>query len=556
MLLSADYAHENGPGEGVPTYRSTSAVSCDPFIGCGVPPFFFPPGPGFIQTENAALGITASPRNVLQASNFLNSTRFTVYGVSLKIDYELGGGYTLTNVIGQRGNSQIVNNDGCLVPAFDCDTEHTGYHYEQQTEELRLASPSDGRFTFQGGLFYLHLHAGDDAIGNADYALGPPPPPFKFYTENNLVFQMPDTRSVAVYFEGVYKLLDSLRLTAGARYTHDTLHYGVNWFNPPLFVIPFFPCPIAAGNNQITGGDCFQFNQSDTHNDISYRFSLDYDIAPNVMAYVSYAKGYKGPTFNQLNAAPVAPEIPKDVELGVKSTLFGDKLRLNVDVFHETFHGFQAQVVVESNGIINAETVNAGQLLSRGVEAEFTAIPFNGLTLDGGVTYNATEFSGLPPIQCYPAQPSGFGPNQCNPSGPFAGAFFANGDPLNQAPLWTETFTARYQQPLWSGWDGFIQADGHIQSSFNFTIGTNPNTRLDGTSIFGLATGAQTDDGRIVLTLFVRNLFDRRIPSYIEPAIATGVVGDGVGPGTTGDWLQQFSENSFRTVGFSLDYHM
>ena len=58
--------------------------------------------------------------------------------------------------------------------------------------------------------------------------------------------------------------------------------------------------------------------------------------------------------------------------------------------------------------------------------------------------------------------------------------------------------------------------------------------QLGRTSIFGLATGAETDDGHIALTLFVRNLFDRRIPSYIEPALATGVVGDGVGPALLG----------------------
>ena len=550
VLLTADYVHENGLGDGAGTYRSTSQTACLP------PPNSAICFPGQVTTINKLVGITASPDNVYQASSFTNSAHYTVYGVALKVEYDLGGGYTLTNVVAQRGNSEHVFQDGGYMPLYDFDDGFDSFHYMQQTEELRITSPSDGRFTYQAGVFYLHLHAGLNSGGSTDLTFGKPtsppyPPGTTAFSAETLIFDMPDQDSLAGYFESQFKLLDSLSLTSGVRFTHDSMSYFSEWINPPGLLDPYPFCSY----NFATGGLCFINRNKDSHSDISYRFSLDYDIAPDVMGYVSYSKGYKGPTFDQLSANIVGPEIPKDIEVGVKSTILNDRLRLNVDLFHEVFDGYQAQITGLVGGLPVAHTTNAGQLLSRGVEVEFTALPVDGLTLTGGVTYNATEFSGLPPIECYASQPVGFGPNQCNPSGPNAGDYSANGDPLDQAPLWTEAITARYEQPVWSGWDGFIQGDAHIQSGFNFTISTNPNTRLDGTSVFGLATGAESEDGHVVLTLFVRNLFDKRIPSVINTTIANGFTADVYGTGT-GDWGQQFSENAFRTVGLSLDYRM
>jgi len=54
--------------------------------------------------------------------------------------------------------------------------------------------------------------------------------------------------------------------------------------------------------------------------------------------------------------------------------------------------------------------------------------------------------------------------------------------------------------------------------------------------------------------LFVRNLTDVRIPTYLFYNPGGNV--NGGNNITGGDWVQQFSPDSFRTIGVSLDYHM
>lgn len=83
LTIAGDYQHSNGPGEGVLVRR------------------FNAPG-GLIESIDAANGIVASPNNTLLASDVRNTNDSTVYGVSLKAEWDIGGGYTLTNVLAHR----------------------------------------------------------------------------------------------------------------------------------------------------------------------------------------------------------------------------------------------------------------------------------------------------------------------------------------------------------------------------------------------------------------------------------------------------------------------
>lgn len=533
MLVSADYVHEDGPGESVfaPSYN-------DPFF----------------TAANAVYGVKASYTNDLTTANGATYNRFDIYGVSWKGDLGLGGGYTLTNILGYRDTRTQQSNDVDLswVPMVDSDAglnENQGSnHFWQVTEELRLTSPSAGRLTYQGGFFFLKFGAqgigaisgpGQDAFLETVYGL----PPGVFEPINYPATETVGNTSIAGYFEGQYKLTDSLRFSAGLRYTHDELSY--------TYLSPAQPAGIFDPEPPTPAGG---ISNSDTHNDVSYRFSLDYDITPSVMAYLSYAKGYKGPTFDATTTRLVGPEIPTDWELGLKSTVLDNRLRLNVALFHEDFNGFQTQAFTVSP-VPSFVTLNAGNLLSEGVEAEFTAIPVEGLTLSGGVTYNYTEYENLTAAPCYYMEPVGTGgTNVCSSPISVTGVQNVSGDQLAGAPRWTETITARYERSIAAQWSGFIQGTGYFRSSFNYSPDEDPNTRVGDTAIFGLSVGAHTADNHLFATFFVRNLTDQRVPSFIVASPAA-LFDASVFTGS-GDYMHQFDADSFRTIGLSLDYRM
>lgn len=518
LTFAGDLQHSVGPGEGVLVHRFTA------------------PG-GLLTTINAANSVFASRKNVLLAADIPNEVDSDVYGGQIKAEVELGGGFTLTNVLARRvfNQSNSIDTDTVNADLFNLNTG--GFRYRQTTEELRLSSPSSGPFSFQIGVFYLDLKAFAFLLQGGN--LGNPVPP-GLSLVGGFLDQTAFTKSYAGFFEGQAKITDALRVTAGARYTHDRISLRDKLSNPSALIAIYPSLDIVPRT---------------TENNISYRFGLDYTLAPDILIYGTYSRGYKGPTFDQLTGNLVAPEIPTSYEVGLKSTLLDRRLRLNVALFDTTFDGFQTQAQAPglSAGFL---TLNAGQLKTRGVEVEFTALPIDGLTISGGVTYNDTEYQDLTAIPCYYNQPTGTsGTNVCKPNL----TTDVSGNQLANAPRWSTTSTVRYEQPVLQDWVGFLQGDVYYRTAYYFSQTRDPNTRVGANAIVGLSAGASTSDGRFSVTAFVRNLFDKRVPSYIlaDPVATvytgpTGMTDAALG----GNYWQNFGPNSFRTVGVALSYKM
>jgi len=517
LTAAADYQHTNGPAESVLVHRFTA------------------PG-GLISAVDASNGVFASPTNATLATDVPNTNSSELYGGSLKAEVDLGGGYTLTNVTGHRVYKFNTSVDTDTTPLDLFDVNVGGGKLSQTTEEFRLSSRPTGRFTYQLGLFYLDLRSSSGLLQGAN--LGAPVPPGLSLLGGFLGGKF-RTKSYAGFFEGEIKITDSFRLTGGVRYTHDAISSTGKLTNPAA-LLPLYPA--------------LDFDYSTTEDNLSYRVGLDYRLAPDVLAYATYTRGYKAPAFDPLSGKRVAPEIPKSFELGLKSTLLDRRLRLNIALFDTTFDGFQTQA--QQQGSAGFMLLNAGQLKSRGAEVEFTALPVEGLTISGGVTYNHTKYVDLPGVPCYYGQPTGTsGTNVCLPNG----TTNVSGNPLANAPLWTTSVTARYEHSISKTLVGFLQGDIYDRSSFKFTQTLDPKTRVGPSAILGLAAGVHTADGTLSITAFVRNLLDKRVPSFILADPASGVYTGATGKSDAalgGNYWQNFGPNSFRTIGLSLSYRM
>src|SRR3546814_13874323 len=109
------------------------------------------------------------------------------------------------------------------------------------------------------------------------------------------------------------------------------------------------------------------------------------------MAYFTYTRGYKGPALNLLNnlgavtvdagLAVLKPEIARNWEAEVRTTLFDRMLTLNLTGFYETFTDFQAQPY--SALLTSFKLPNAGTLLTQGADVEAVLRPVAGLSLSG-----------------------------------------------------------------------------------------------------------------------------------------------------------------------------
>ncbi|WP_240345146.1 TonB-dependent receptor domain-containing protein [Novosphingobium sp. THN1] len=96
------------------------------------------------------------------------------------------------------------------------------------------------------------------------------------------------------------------------------------------------------------------------------------------------------PSASQINV--FKPETIVSYEAGLKGEWFDRRLRTNLAVFHVDYRNLQISQFIAGSEGATANIVNAGKVAYRGVEAEITAVPVRGLTLDGSIGYTDPKY--------------------------------------------------------------------------------------------------------------------------------------------------------------------
>lgn len=513
LYFEGDYAHENGPGGSV-LFRRYDA-----------------PG-GFVAGQDAAAGITASPHNTRIASDAPTDNHFELGGVQGRATYRFDNGYSITNITAWRAYRDRSKLDTDQLPIDFFNVNDQGRDQRQFSNEFRVASPTGVPFEFQAGLYYLYVRDEGRLRQTANLRpIFPPAPPGFIGLFGGAGSSKVKNRSYAAFGQGRLSLTPSLRLIAGARLTHDDV-FAVGSQTGAGYVIPQGPTQTLTGSLKKTN--------------LSFRLGAEYDIARRVMAYATFARGYKTPTFGgATGTTAIKAEIPTNIELGLKSTLLDNRLIFNVALYHVLFKDFQAQAF--DPALLRFTTTNAGSVRAQGVEIDFRALPITGFTLSGGLAYNDAIYKNYDGVACYFGEPTGTsGRNVCLPNG----TTDVSGNRLAFAPKFTGSLLAEYEQPISSRLNAFVTGTYYYRSSVNFTAAHDPMSRVGAYSLFGGSVGVETADSNLRFSLFARNLFDKRIPTFIVADVTAPINGDAA---IGGDYWQQFGETSFRTIGASLD---
>jgi iron complex outermembrane recepter protein len=513
IYLSADYAHESGPGGSVLIRRSDA------------------PG-GFVESQNAAIGIQASPENVEIGSNARTDNRFELWGGQAKVVYSFANGFSLTDIAAYRSYADGSALDTDTLPIRFFDGNDQGRDQSQFSNELRLTSPTGGTVEYQVGLYYLDVRDRGHLRQTADLdPFFPPPPPGFVGNFGTAGTADVKNESYAAFGQAKVSVTDRLRLILGARYTYDEVEGG-STSSGEGYLVPLQPSGSLSGSLD--------------NDNVSFRVGTEWDFTPDVLGYITYARGYKAPTFGgSTGTEPIREEIPTNLEVGLKTTLLDRTLQLNLAVYDVKFEDFQAQAFDPQ--LLRFTTMNAGEVRTKGVELDFRALPAPGLSLSGGLAYNDAVYESFAGVACYFGQPTGTsGRNVCLPNG----TTDVTGNQLAFAPEWSGTLAAEFQHSLTDRLDGFIGASYYYRSSVNYTAAHDPMTEVGDYGLVGASLGIQTDDARIRAAIFARNLTDERVPTFIVADIASPLYGDDV---RGGNYWHQFGESSFRTVGLSLD---
>jgi iron complex outermembrane receptor protein len=439
-----------------------------------------------------------------------NFQKYDSSGASLKLDVDLNE-MTFTSVTAHeqadgKGRSDVDGGNTETGPGLSdpnlAVTEDQLNDLKQLTQEFRLASDSKDALEWQVGAFYFDSSFGVTSIDG--------------FFGTTQVFH--DNQSWAVFGQSTYDLTSNWDVTAGIRYTHDKKSFYVGQQNigsPGL--ADGFPrvqtyAPIERSDGQI-----------------SWELATNYRLTEQTSVYGRLANGFRAQSIQGRNVAfeedptTADSETIQSVEVGAKSDLLDNSLRLNGAVFYYNIDDMQLSAV---GGALNGNSlINADKGTGYGFEIDADWRVLANLTLGGGFSYNHTELKD-------PTKKVGLcGSKMCTAldktetvNGKVLAYF--DGNPFPQAPKTILTLNARYDYPVSSG-EIYLYTDVAVQGKTNLFLYESVEFQTDNNMEAGLRLGYQNYEGNYEVALYGRNITDEdNVKGAIDFANLTGFVNE------------------------------
>ena len=349
---------------------------------------------------------------------------------------------------------------------------------DYMSQEFRLISPSYDNFDYLVGLFY------SDAEIDRTFFRNLPIAPSDWAGTGG-------TEHIAVFGQLNWNVTDRTRIGFGLRWFDEEISADVANFLPGA--LP--PVSGKAGEADVTG-----------------KLSVQHSFADDVMVFASYTRGHKGQAYdikaefspqNALN--PVAAESADAFELGLKSSLWDNRMRLNLTLFHTVYDNFQVQsVTFNDQGLAEFNLNNVGELVTNGLELETLTLLTETLTLTLNAAYVDAEVNDYVGADCYEGQTAETGCDLVTDTQTI------DGGTLPYTPETKYTVALDYDQPLDTmSFDVFANAIYTWQDDSRFRIDQNPLTVHDSYGVANFSVGIRDKSERYEITAFVNNAFDK-----------------------------------------------
>ncbi|MBO9709088.1 MAG: TonB-dependent receptor [Caulobacter sp.] len=486
---------------------------------------------GALALVYAGCGVKASPENTDLCIDGPQYKDRENYGLVAEVNWSLPGGQTLTSITAGRRAFDLSNGDSDSLPVNILNDNISNQDLRQISQELRLSSPTGGRLEYVAGLYFYRQKTNQTTDQTGSFGL-----PFGL-KGNSTINSLVETTSYAAFGQAHFDLTEKLALIGGARLTHDKVSLDFNQFTRAGYV---------AINPTV------RFDDSATETNFSWRIGAQYQFAQRTMGYATVSRGYKGPGFNQTGVSnattsqEVGPEIPTSYELGVKTGLLGGLAVVNVAAFSTKFEDYQAQTVDFTLTPPAFRTINAGDLKTKGVEADLSAYLAPGLMVSAAVAYIDAKYGDFAPISCDPVvTPTGcvvIAPGIPGLKPPLYG-YDASGQRLSGVSKWKTSFAAVYSRPIGHGLEFNASADYGWRDGYNASATRDPNTYIKSYGILGATIGIGSEDDRWKLAVWGKNLTDKRFPSSLFGTPFAGA----------GDYSQVLTGDAFRRYGVTLN---
>ncbi len=347
------------------------------------------------------------------------------YGGSVKIEYEIEGGPTISSMTAFRQyfNYSLYDQDLSEFPEYSINI--TGEHDTLQQEFLIVGTT--GSLDYTAGAFFLFADA-DSMFDTFETTRG--------VLSRNIIAEQ-KTNSYAGFAQATWSFLESTGLTVGLRYTSEK-----KTVNGGLLAKQGNPLGPAGEFYAETPPDGSVLDASR----LTWRFALEHQVSEDVFAYVSANRGFKSGSFSPTQPvnSPAGPETLDAYEIGVKANLFDRILQLDIAGFIYKYDDIQYAVTRLESG---TGLFNAAKGDIKGLEVRAVVHPpleFGDLKISSGLSFLDTEYSDFSGFRCTTTNPSpgvGLSTGLCDVSG----------NTMIRAPKFTANITGNYAIPLNNG---------------------------------------------------------------------------------------------------------
>lgn len=514
------------------------------------------------QSAAAILGtpVAGNIRSADWTDGFLKGSDNKFVQAYLRADFDLSDQITLTSITAYADKKIHYNTDLDATTAVAVDVPIDG-KVKVFNQEVRLAGDMgdlkwliganyDSAKTRQDNDYFLVGYSGNNPFGFD-------PNGYINRTVNEFNSSL---KTIGIFANGEYKITPNLTLNGGIRYTENKQKVTYCYSDPGTGYTPVpglvdgttTTANVFTGlqgaftgtprDNPILAGQCFPLGdgffgttfgiptidpvkRNLKEDNISFRVGLDYKFDGGALVYATVSQGYKAGLFSAIGASgtqqysPAVQEKVISYEAGFKAPLADNRVNLNGAVFYYDYRNKQVRGRVADPvwGLLE-KMINVPKSYVFGLEGEFSARPMDGLTLSASATYLKAKVNGefsktvVEQQEIYNA--AGYTGNFDGSELPFTPKFSANAD-------------IQYEWNM-GGVRPFIGGGLHHQSSQNTTFYTNSlpadEFEIDGYTTFDARAGIGAEDGSWTVTLYGRNVTNKRFVTAVTTYLDTRYV--------------------------------
>ena len=466
-----------------------------------------------------------------------------VDGIYGHLDWDLNEVFTLHSVTGYREQKSRLPSTyvgHTRASLFDATRDDDRETFQQ---EIRIDSTFDGPFNFVGGGFYQkddNNFCVTQILGLVDF-FGPTATPLNdqltglgypalasgtFNDNASVLCNEQNAKALAGFADATFQVTDKLEVGAGVRVTYEKK----KWTGRPQILYQYLDGTDTANEGlfasldeplDASDFDRFPINvarEQESWTEPSFRATVGYLVNENAFAWATYSRSVKSGAFNDqtgtytaglpfpygnpLQLRPIDPEFAKSIEVGLKTDLFNNRVRLNIVYFDVRYDDAQRQLnatfALPGGGEFQ-ETLffNAAKLDVNGIEFEGSWVANEYLTFSGNFSWQDAEFA------TYEADTDFDGQIDVDFSG----------RPVNRSPEWTAYLMATVAHPAGGMGDLTHTLSWSFVDDSVFTysdLGPEYDAMSNSRNLLNWSSTFTTSDGAYYFRVFGRNLADER----------------------------------------------